>query len=85
MNRGIQTVIYKHILDRAPTLEDRARKIGMIEFAKKLEEHGWLDGEGLCTREFDVTYEGHGAPGDNYIQWTAILGKSGNPQTSRTN
>jgi len=69
----INTVVYKHIMDRAPTLEDRAQKIGMEGFLKRLQDEGWTDENFVCLKRCSVTYEGHAEPGNNYIEWSAVL------------
>ncbi|HLC55370.1 MAG TPA: hypothetical protein VJJ75_02440 [Candidatus Nanoarchaeia archaeon] len=72
---GIKKIIYRHMIDRAPILEDREQKIGLDGFHEQLWENGWMDEEGhsLLRGEFRIVYEAHAEPGNNFIQWSAMI------------
>lgn len=67
-----ETVIYRHIMNRAPTLADRAKKIGLKDFIEKLEEQGWARDD-VILKNFIVRYRGNSGNGNNYIEWSAEL------------
>ncbi len=71
----MEQIVYVYRMDRAPTLEDRANKIGLEEFIKELREHGWVDSSSRITalKRFRIRYEGHEEPGNNYVRWSAVL------------
>lgn len=68
-----ERIIYRHVIDRPPTLEDRAAKIGFEGFVEKLQEQGWVARDGRLTtlRNFKCEYEGHAQKDNNYIEWRA--------------
>jgi hypothetical protein len=69
-----ETLIYRHHLNRAPALDDRAKKIGFEGFIDDLVKHGWVDkNRDTCLKAFKVQYEGHAEPNNNYVEWRAIL------------
>ena len=69
----VETIIYQHKMDRPPTLEDRAQRVGMEGFFEELQRQEWADDNLRALKRFRVTYEGHEEPGNNYIRWAAIL------------
>jgi len=73
MDEELTQIIYKHRMDRAPTLEDRAKKIGLAGFTEILREHGWVDEKNRALKNFRMRYGGHAEEGNNYIEWIAFL------------
>ena len=65
---------YRHEMDRAPTPEDRRKKLGFEEFTAKLQEEGWVGLDGVTSlKEFEVRYSDHAEEGNNYVKWRATL------------
>ena len=72
----IDTIIYKHNLDRTPTIEDRNNKVGLLEFAEQLREKGWVKKEKkefISLKHFDVFYTTSTGNKENHIEWKAML------------
>lgn len=67
-----EKIVYKHRMDRAPTLDDRTKRVGLEGFLKELQKHGWADESLHAIKKFKWEYRGHVEEGNNYIQWTAI-------------
>ena len=67
-------IVYRHTMDRPPTMDDRMKKVGLDGLANRLKGAGWVaeDGE-TVLRNFDVVYEGVAEPNNNYIEWRATL------------
>jgi hypothetical protein len=68
-----KTIIYRHPLNRAPTQEDRVKKIGFERFLDDLVKQGWVAKDrDTALQAFKIAYEGHPEPGNNYVEWRAI-------------
>lgn len=73
-----EVVIYRHQLNRAPTLEDRAKGVGEAGFTEELIRQGWLEmvnSHPKALKPFVIEYSTQTKKGDNYIEWKATLCK----------
>lgn len=68
-------VVYRHEMDREPTMEDISRKLGLEEFVLKLQEEGWVAPNRTPLKDFDVWYGGCREPGNYYLEWKAVVEK----------
>jgi len=72
-DEGLTQIVYRHRMDRVPTLEDRKKRVGLMEFVEVLREHGWVDENYRGLKRFRLRFEGYAEKGNNYIEWTAFL------------
>lgn len=68
-----QIIKYEHHLDRAPTLDDKRKKVGMIHFLMMLREEGWADDMGRSLKSLEMSVEGIAEEGNHRMIWTAKL------------
>ena len=66
-------IVYRYVMDRPPTPEDRTRRFGLKEFLGELRKYGWADERNCGLKNFRIQQKGHIEEGNHYIEWRAIL------------
>jgi len=70
-----EPVIYRHFMDRAPTIGERTSMLGFCEYQDALRKRGWVDSDNEIKRDFvsesRVFY--FGKSGNCYIEWIGFL------------
>lgn len=70
---AITEIIVRIPLDRPPTERDRQAGTGIEFLEQRLFQAGWVEEAGMALKRFNVSFSGHAAYGDNYIEWKAVL------------